>query len=85
MSNQKVNIYLEGISFENVETFKYVWATLKVDGLSDNELRICIATATSAMIRLNIIWTTIGTHVAIIVWQKRYYMEKLKALKPVLE
>ena len=43
------------MSLENVETIKYVGAKLKVDGSSDNELRIRIATATSAMIRLNII------------------------------
>ena len=38
---------------ENVKTFKYLRATLKADGSADNELRIIIATATSAMIRLN--------------------------------
>ena len=51
-SNQKANIYLEGISLENVDTFKYQGATLKVDGLSDNELRIRIASSSHPIIWL---------------------------------
>ena len=43
---------------EDVKTFKYLGATLKSGGSSDNELRIRLATATSAMIRLNVIWTS---------------------------
>ena len=50
-NNQKANIYQERILLENVETFKYLGAILKIDGSSDNELRIRIATATSAIIR----------------------------------
>ena len=45
MNNQKANIYQEGISFENVETFK------KVDGQSDIELCIRITTANSATLQ----------------------------------
>ena len=52
---QKANIYLEEY---HSETFEYLGATLKVDGSSDNELRIRISTAYSAMIQLNIIWTS---------------------------
>ena len=55
-NNQKANIYIEGISLENVEIFKYLGAILKVDGCSDNKLRIRIYTA--IMARLNIIWTS---------------------------
>ena len=54
-NDQNASIYLDEILLENVKTFKYLGATLKADGSSDNELEICIATATSAMIRLNII------------------------------
>ena len=59
-NNQKANIYIEGISLENVEIFKYLGAILKVDGCSDNKLRICIYTA--IMARLNIIWTSKNIH-----------------------
>ena len=31
-NNQEANIYLKGIPLENVETFKYLRSTLKVDG-----------------------------------------------------
>ena len=57
-NDQNANIYLDVMLLENVKTFKYLGATLKADGSSDNELRIRIATATFAMIRLNIIWTS---------------------------
>ena len=57
-NDQNANIYLDGMLLENVKTFKYLGTTLKADGSSDNELQIRIATATSAMIRLNIIWTS---------------------------
>ena len=57
-NDQHANIYLDGMLLENIKTFKYLGATLKADRSSDNELRIRIATATSAMIRLNIIWTS---------------------------
>ena len=63
MLNSKNNdkcakIYMDGILLEDVKIFKYLGATLKSDGASGNELRIRIATAISAMIRLNIIWTS---------------------------
>ena len=66
MVNSKNNdkcakIYMDGILLEDVKIFKYLGATLKSDGASGNELRIRIATATSAMIRLNIIWTSKNT------------------------
>ena len=63
MVNSKNNdkcakIYMDGILLEDVKIFKYLGATLKSDGASGNELRIRIATATSAILRLNIIWTS---------------------------
>ena len=63
MVNSKNNdkcakIYMDGILLEDVQIFKYLGATLKSDGASGNELRIRIATATSSMIRLNIICTS---------------------------
>ena len=63
MVNSKNNdkcakIYMDGILLEDVKIFKYLGATLKSDGASGNELRIRIATTTSSMIRLNIIWTS---------------------------
>ena len=57
-NDQNANIYLDGMLLENVKTFKYLRSTLKTDGSSDNELRIRISTASSVMIRLNIIWTS---------------------------
>ena len=42
---------------EDVTTFKYLGATVKSGVLSNNELRIRLATATSAIIRLNVIST----------------------------
>ena len=63
MVNSKNNdkcakIYMDGILLEDVKIFKYLGSTLKSDGASGNKLRIRIATATSIMIRLNIIWTS---------------------------
>ena len=55
--DKNTNIYMDGMLLEDVKTFKYIGATLKSGGSSDNELRIRLATATSAMIRLNDIWT----------------------------
>ena len=56
--NKCAKIYMDGILLEDVKIFKYLGATLKSDGASGNELRIRIATATSAILRLNIIWTS---------------------------
>ena len=41
---------------EDVNSFKYIRATLKSDGALDNELRIQLVTATSAMVRIIKIW-----------------------------
>ena len=41
-NDQNANIYLDGMLLENVKIFKYLGATLKAYGSSDNELRICI-------------------------------------------
>ena len=56
--DKNANIYMDGMLLEDVKTFKYLGATLKSGGSSDNELRIRLETATSAMIRLNVIWTS---------------------------
>ena len=57
-NDQNANIYLDEMLLENIKTFTYLGATLKADGSSDNDIRIRIETATSAMIRLNFIWTS---------------------------
>ena len=54
--DKNANIYMDGMLQEDVKNFKYLGATLKSGGSSNNELRIRLATATSAMIRLNVIW-----------------------------
>ena len=56
--DKSANIYMDGMLLEDVKTFKYLGATLKSRVSSDNELRIRLASATSAMIRLNVIWTS---------------------------
>ena len=56
--DKNANIYMDGMLLEHVKTFKYLGATLKSGGSSDNELRIRLATTTYAMIRLNGIWTS---------------------------
>ena len=43
---------------EDVKTFKYLGAILKSGGSSDSELIMKLATASSSMIRLNVIWTS---------------------------
>ena len=63
MVNSKNNydnatICMDGI-LEDVKTFKYLGANLKSSGSSDNELRIRLATATYAMIIINVIWTIV--------------------------
>ena len=47
--NENASICMDGTLFE--DTFKYLDATLNSDGASDNELRIRIAIARSAMLR----------------------------------
>ena len=47
-----------GTLLEDVNTFKYIGATLTSDGALYNELRIQLATAMSAMVRLDKIWNS---------------------------
>ena len=54
--NESAKIMMDGTLLENVKTFKYLGSTLKSYGSSDNELRIRLATATSAMVKLGTIW-----------------------------
>ena len=56
--DKNANIYMDGMLLEDVKTFKYLGANLKSGGSSYNELRIRLSTATSAMIRLDVIWTS---------------------------
>ena len=57
--NENVSISMNVTLLENVNTFKYIVVTLKSDGAkSDNELRIRLATSTSAMVRLGQIWNS---------------------------
>ena len=56
--DKNTNIYMDGMLLEDVKNFKYLGTTLKSGVSSDNELLIRLATATSAMIRLNVIWTS---------------------------
>ena len=51
-----VNILIDGNQLEDVKTFKYLGSTRKYDGSPENELRIQLATAISAMVRLDTIW-----------------------------
>lgn len=50
------NIYMNGQKLEEVDSFKYLGATLSKDGSCTAEVRIRISTATSAMARLDRIW-----------------------------
>ena len=54
--NESAKIMMDGTLLENVKKFKYLGSTLKSDGSSDNELRIRLTTATSAMVKLGTIW-----------------------------
>ena len=58
--NQHADIYLYGCKLE-VEKFKYLGATLTKNGTCDQEVRIRLAQATSAMVRLTTIWKS--THI----------------------
>ena len=49
---------MNGEELEKVNQFKYLGATLKKDGSSEGEIRIRIATATTAIVRLDNIWTS---------------------------
>ena len=59
--NQYADIYLYGCKLEEVEKFKYLGATLTKNRTCDQELRIRLAQATSAMVRLTTIWKS--THI----------------------
>ena len=50
------NILMDGTQLEDVKTFKYLGSTLKYYSSSENEIRIQLATATLAMVRLDTIW-----------------------------
>ena len=53
---------MDGTLIEDVNTYKYLSETLKYDGVSDNELRIRLDTATSIMMRLDNKYRTIKYH-----------------------
>ena len=59
--NQHADIYLYGCKLEEVEKFKYLGATLTKNGICDQEVRIRLTQATSAMVRLTTIWKS--THI----------------------
>ena len=59
--NHHTDIYLYGCKLEEVEKFKYLVATLTKNRTCDQELRIRLAQATSAMVRLTTIWKS--THI----------------------
>ena len=56
------NIRMNGEILVEVDKFKYLGATITKDGTSEAEIRIILATSTSALIRLKTIWksTKIG-------------------------
>ena len=54
--NINANITMDGEQLEEVDSFKYLGATLSKDGTSNTEVRIRIAQATSAMARLTRVW-----------------------------
>ena len=55
-NNAPAQIYKNGQQLEEVDAFKYLGATLTKDGRSSTEIKIRIATATSAMAKLSKIW-----------------------------
>ena len=57
-NNVHAKIIMNGEEMEEVNQFKYLGATLKKNGSSEGEIRIRIATATSAIVRLDKIWTS---------------------------
>ena len=59
--NQHADIYLYGCTLGEVEKLKYIGATLTKNGTCDQEVRIRLAQATSAMVRLTTIWKS--THI----------------------
>ena len=57
-NNSHAKIIMNGEELEEVNQFKYSGATLKKVGSSEGEIRIRIAIATSAIVRLDKIWTS---------------------------
>ena len=57
-NNVHAEIIMNGEELEEVNKFKYFGARLKKDGSSEGDIRIRIATATSAIVRLDKIWTS---------------------------
>ena len=55
-TNTHAEIYMNGQQLEEVDAFKYLGATLTKDGRSTTEIKIRMATATSAMAKLSKIW-----------------------------
>ena len=51
------NIKMNGEIMEVVDKLKYLGATITKDVASEGEIRIRLATSTSALIRLKTIWT----------------------------
>ncbi|XP_076472614.1 uncharacterized protein LOC143302013 [Babylonia areolata] len=56
---------MNGQELEEVEAFKYLGATLTKDGRSNTEVKIRLATATSAMAKLDKIWRSRSVSLAI--------------------
>ena len=56
-----IYIYIYGCKLEEVEKFKYIGATLTKNGTCEQEVRIRLAQAISAMVRLTTIWNS--THI----------------------
>ena len=55
-NNISVHISTNGQRLEEVTSFRYLGATLCKDGTCSGEVRIRIASATAAMVRLNRVW-----------------------------
>ena len=56
--NIHTNIQLYGEKLEEVDQFKYIGATITKDGSSESDIKIRLAQATSAMVRLTTIWNS---------------------------
>ena len=56
MNNTNADISVNGQKLEEGTSFKYLGASLCIDGICSAEIRIRIASAMAAMARLNKIW-----------------------------
>lgn len=56
VTNTTAHIYMNGQQLKEVDTFKYLGATLTKDGRSTTEIKTRLAMATSAMAKLSKIW-----------------------------